>query len=287
MRPAVPTAAPPAKTAAPAAAERPALPLRVLDQIGAPFRRGAMVAMAAAALAAGVLAEAARPATWRRVTVRAELRRSLRQSLAGGLGTVLVTAAIVGVGMVYQALYWLALVGQEGMTGRILVTVLIREVAPVLVGIVLLGRSGTVTVVEFGEIKANGNLRMLEAQGLDPFQLLVLPRTIAMGTAGFTLGIMFLAMALASGYLVALMLGAVQLTAGEFLSNLLGATGKRDFVLFAVKMTLIGALVALTSAVTGLSSTRYEKPGHLLPRGFVRGVLAVLVTSALLSVAAT
>jgi phospholipid/cholesterol/gamma-HCH transport system permease protein len=286
MRLAVPPAAHRAGTAAPAAA-RPALPLRLLEQLGGPFRRGALVATATAALAFGVVAETVRPATWRRVTVRAELRRSLRQSLASGLGTVLVTAAIIGFGMVYQALYWLALVGQEGMAGRILVTVLIREVAPVLVGFVLLGRSGTVTVVEFGEIKANGNLRMLEAQGLDPFQLFVLPRTIAMGTAGFTLGIMFLAMALASGYLVAQMLGAVQLTAGGFLSNLLSATGKRDFVLFAVKMVLIGALVALTSAITGLSSTQHEKPGHLLPRGFVRGVLAVLGTSVLLTLAAT
>jgi phospholipid/cholesterol/gamma-HCH transport system permease protein len=286
MRPAVPPAAHRAGTAAPAA-KRPSLFLRVLEQIGGPLRRGAMVATAAAALSAGVLAEAMRPATWRRVTVRTELRRSLRQSLAGGFGTVLTTAAIIGFGMVYQALYWLDVVGQQGMTGRILVTVLIREVAPVLVGLVMLGHSGTVTVVEFGEIKANGNLRMLEAQGIDPFHLLVLPRTIAMGVAGFTLGIMFLAMALASGYLVGLLLGVVQLTAGEFLSNLLSATGKRDFVLFAVKMTLIGALVALTSAVTGLSSTRHEKPGHLLPRGFVRGVLAVLGTSVLLTVAAT
>jgi hypothetical protein len=35
-----------------------------------------------------------------------------------------------------------------------------------------------------------------------------------------------------------------------------------------------------------ITSTPHEKPGHLLPRGFVRGVLAVLTTSAALSAAA-
>jgi phospholipid/cholesterol/gamma-HCH transport system permease protein len=285
---------PPAAPAVPATpdpagrrAAQAALPLRLLEALGGPFRRGLQVILAACALAAGVVAEAVHPATWRSPTLRAELRRTLRQALAGGLGTVLVTAALAGFGMVYQALYWLGLAGQEGLAGRILVTVLIREVAPLLVGLILLGRSGTVTVVEFGEIKADGQLRMLELQGIDPFRLLVLPRTIAMAIAGFTLGMLFLAMALASGWLVAWALGAVQATGGAFLANVLAATGKRDFALFATKMALIGMLVSLVSTITGMSSTRHEKPAHLLPRGFVRGLLAVLVISTLLTMAAT
>src|SRR5215217_2898182 len=133
--------------------------------------------------------------------------------------------------------------------------VLVREVAPVLVGLVLLGRSGMVTVVEFGEVAATGQARILEGQGLDLFQLLVLPRTLAYAVAGFTLGVLFLAAALATGHLAAALLGALD---------------RRDFALLPLKLLLIGALVAFTAAVTGLSSTPHEKPEHLLPRGFVR-----------------
>lgn len=262
-----------------------AAPLRVLDRIGAPVRRGAEVALSVAALGLGTVAEAVWPGTWRR-TVRAEFRRCLRQALAGGLGTTLATAALVGLGIVYQALYWLGVAGQQGLAGSILVAVLVREVAPVLVGLVLLGRSGMVTVVEFGEVAATGQTRILEGQGLDLFQLLVLPRTLAYAVAGFTLGVLFLAMALATGHLAAALLGAVSGSGGEFLANLVGALDRRDFALLPLKLLLIGALVALTAAVTGLSSTPHEKPEHLLPRGFVRGVLAVLTTSAALSAAA-
>jgi phospholipid/cholesterol/gamma-HCH transport system permease protein len=203
------------------------------------------------------------------------------------VGTVLLTAALVGFGMVYQALYWLSLAGQEEWAGRLLVTILVREVAPALVGLILLGRSGTISVVEYGEITADGQLRVLEAQGLDPFQLLVLPRTIAQAIASFTLGMLFLAMAVATGVLVAELRGDVQIAPGEVLENLVGALNNSDFPLVAVKFVVIGALVALTAAVTGMSSTPREEPSHLLPRGFVRGLIAMLGSSVLLTMVAT
>lgn len=177
--------------------------------------------------------------------------------------------------------------GQQGLAGGILVTVLVRETAPVLVGFILLGRSGTVTVVEFGEMAATGQVRVLEGQGLDPFQLLVLPRALAYAVASFTLGMVFLATALATGYLAGAALGAISGSATDFLNNVIGALARRDFTLLPAKLLLIGAIVALTASVTGLSSTPHEKPVHLLPRGFVRGALGVLATSAALSAAAT
>jgi phospholipid/cholesterol/gamma-HCH transport system permease protein len=261
------------------------LPLRMLGALGAPVRRGVQVAVAVAALFVGVVLEALHRATWRRATVRAEFRRELRVSLLGGLLTVLVTGVIVGLGMVYQAISWLAYVGQQEWAGRILVTVLVRETTPVLVGLILLGRSGTVTVVEFGAIKASGQLRVLEAQGIDPFALLVLPRVLAMAVASFTLGMVFLGASLATGYLAAELLGLLREGAGGFLANVVDATARRDYGLLAAKLTTIGALVALTSAVTGMSATRRDTPSYLLPRAFVRGIMAVLVTSGLLSLA--
>jgi phospholipid/cholesterol/gamma-HCH transport system permease protein len=264
-----------------------ALMLRGLEGVGGSVRRGTMVALAVAALMVGVVMEGLSPATWRPPTIRAEFRRALRQALAGGLGTVLLTAALVGFGMVYQALYWLSVAGQQEWSGRLLVTVLVREVAPALVGLILLGRSGTVSVAEYGKISADGQLRILEAQGLDPFRLLVLPRTVALAIAGFTLGMVFLAMAVTTGVLVAELRGGLQVAPREVLENLVDALNNRDFPLFAVKMVVIGVLVALTAAVTGMSSTPREEPGHLLPRAFVRGLIAVLVASALLTVVVT
>ncbi len=265
------------------AQRRESLPLRLLAALGGPPRRGVLVLLSAASLSFGVIAEALSRASWRRATVRDEFRRELRMALLGGLLTVTVTAVIVGLAMVYQAIYWLSYVGQEGYVGRILVTVLVRETVPVLVGLILLGRSGTVTVVEFGAIKASGQLTVLEAQGIDPFTLLVLPRALALAVAGFTLGMVFLAASLGTGWIAAEFLGLTQAGPAGFIGTVVDATSRRDFALFASKLTVIGMLVALTSAITGMSATKADTPSYLLPRGFVRGILAVLVTSGLLS----
>ena len=265
--------------------ERAIAPLYLLERLGGPVRRAGLVMLSAASISLGVILETMRPATWRRPTVRAELRRSLRQAIANGFGTILVTACLVGFGMVYQAIYWLTYAGQESLTGQLLVLVLVREVAPALVGLILLGRSGTVTVVEFGTIKSSGQLGELEAVGIDPFTLLVIPRVVAMAVAGFTLGVLFVAIALLAGYITGELLGLNQSGFFELVTGVVNAFTVPNFVLFALKMVLAGGLVAVVCAITGMSSTRAETPSHLLPRGFVRGLLAVLGSSVLLSIA--
>jgi len=123
---------------------------RVLAQVGRPVRAQIDFVLMLAALSFGVALQAVRPATWRR-TVRNEFQRALQQAVGGGLSTTVITAALIGLVMVSQALYWLGQAGQEQLIGPVLVTVLVREVAPLLIGFILLGRSGVVVVSEIGE----------------------------------------------------------------------------------------------------------------------------------------
>ena len=103
----------------------------------------------------GVLREAMRPMSWRR-TVRHEFRLAMRQATGGGLATTVVIASLAGVAMVYEALYWLGVAGQVQLTGSLLVTVLVRELTPLLVGLILLGRSGMLIATELGTWQAGG-----------------------------------------------------------------------------------------------------------------------------------
>jgi phospholipid/cholesterol/gamma-HCH transport system permease protein len=237
-----------------------------------------------AALGFGVAREAVRPATWRR-TVRNEFQRALRQAVGGGLSTTVVTAALIGLVMVSQALYWLGQAGQEELIGPVVVTVLVREVAPLLVGFILLGRSGVVVVSEIGELQIGGQVSTLAAQGLDPFRLLVLPRACALAIACFTLGVMFVLAALLSGFVAGSLLEAVRISIWSFLDRVLLAMHARDFVVFPTKMIVIGLLVALTASLTGLTATAQDEAARLLPRAFVRGVVAVLLANLALSLA--
>ncbi len=256
-----------------------------LAWLGRSTRRRLHFALTLASMSGGVVIEALRWHAWRR-PVRAEFWRSLRIALAGGLIATIFVAALIGIGMVFQALYWLRIAGQEDIAGTILVTVLLREVTPLLIGIILLGRSGTVILSELGHLQISGQSRAIRALGLDPFLLLVMPRGIAGALAAYTLGVVFLLTALLVGFATASLLGALTGSFWGFLDRFLKATAAIDFVIFPVKMLMIGLTVSTTTALTALTVRDSDTIGRLIARGFMRGMLVIMVVSGLLSLAA-
>jgi phospholipid/cholesterol/gamma-HCH transport system permease protein len=257
---------------------------RALAGIGRGTRARTRFLLLLAALAYGVLREVPRPGNWRR-TVRAEFGRVLRHAVGGALPATLVTAVLIGLAMVSQALYWLEEAGAAGLIGSVIVTVVVRELAPILVGFILLGRSGMVALSEIATLRAGGQVEAMAAQGLDPFLLLVLPRAAALAVAAFTLAMLFVAAALVTGFVAGSLLGAVTAAFWSFLDGVLRAMRVADYVVLPVKMVTIGVLVALTAALTGLGAGPQEGAAQVLPRGFVRGTLAILFASIALSFA--
>ena len=271
--------------AAPALARPPAWnPRPIAAWVGRFVRTRLGIFFSLMALSAGIVAEALLPRTWRR-SVRSEFRRVLRMALLGSLPATIFVATLIGIGMVYQAIYWLRVAGQEGALGNILVAVLLREVAPILVGIILLGRSGSAMLTELGNLQAERQLRALQAQGMDPFQILVLPRGAACALAAYTLGVVFVLVMLLVGFAMARSLDVVQDSLWTFLDTLLRALAPTDFVIFPVKMLAIGLLIGSTACLTALSADVGDEIGRLISRGFIRGMLAIMLTSGLLSLA--
>jgi Permease MlaE len=140
-------------------------------------------------------------------------------------------------------------------------------------------------LAQIGELQIGGQVSRLAAQGLDPFLLLVLPRACALAIACFTLGIMFVLAALLSGFVVGSLFEAVRISIWSFFDRVLLAMHVRDFVVFPAKMIVIGLLIAQTASLTGLTATAQDEAARLLPRAFVRGVVAVLLANLALSLA--
>ena len=259
--------------------------LAALAAVGRFARARTSFPLVLAASSWGVLREAARPGSWRR-TVRQEFNRTMHQAASGGLASVMVTASLAGVAMVYEALYWLGVAGEAQLTGSILVTVLVRELMPLLVGMILLGRSGMLTVTELGMLQTSGQARTLLAEGIDPFLMLVLPRTLAFALSSFTLGILFAATALVFGFIISSAIGNVQDSLWSFLEKVVSAMTVRDYMLVPAKLLVTGFLVGLSSCLTGLTAEPDDDLASLIPRGFVHGILVILVTDIFLTVVA-
>jgi phospholipid/cholesterol/gamma-HCH transport system permease protein len=274
-------------TGAVPATARPLLAWRgraALAWLGRLVRARLQFVLSLMALAAGIAAEAFSPRAWRR-SVRSEFRRVLRTALGGSLPATIFVAGLIGIGMVYEAIYWLRVAGQEGSLGTILVAILLREVAPLLVGVILLGRSGSAMLTELGRLHADRQLHALQALGIDPFNLLVLPRGIAFALASYTLGIVFILVTLLVGFAIASLLGVVQTSLWSFFDTVLRAASPSDFVVFPLKMLAIGLLIGASACLTALSAAREDDIGRLISRGFIRGMLAIMLTSGLFSLA--
>lgn len=257
---------------------------RSLAWIGGMVRARLQFILMLMAMSAGIAAESLSPRAWRR-SVRSEFKRVLRITLGGSLTATIFVATLVGIGMVYEAIYWLSVAGQEGALGGILMTIVVREVAPLLVGIVLLGRSGAAMLTELADLQAERQLHALQAQGIDAFQILVMPRGIAFALASYALGIVFILVTLLVGFAVASLLDVVQTSIWSFLDTVLRAAAPSDFAIFPLKMLAIGLLIGATASLTALSARPEDTIGRLISRGFIRGMLAIMLASALLSLA--
>ena len=235
------------------------------------------------AIAFAVIRQSLRPLTWRR-SVRAELLDQCLQIGLRALPFILITGSLVGFGLVYQAIYWLGFVGQTEFTGPVLVIVLVREVAPLFVALTVIGRSGSAILVELGNMRVDGQIRMLDAQGIDPFIYLVIPRVVAVSVCMFSLTIVFIAVALGSGFLTGNTLGSLNQSMQQFITGILADMKIADFAIIPLKTFSIGFVVALIVCTTGLSVTisRTELLAAL-PRGITKSVLAALLISGLLT----
>jgi phospholipid/cholesterol/gamma-HCH transport system permease protein len=251
---------------------------RLLGGIGAIVRARLSFTLQLAALIWGVVREAAFAGTWRR-TVRGMFRRTLTSVVGGSLGTIVVTGIVIGLGLVFEALYWLRTAGQESQVGHVIVLLLIRVITPLLIGIILLGRAGLATVAELGMLQTEGEVGVMRAEGLDIFQLLVLPRAVAFALGAFSLGVMFVLVALLSGYLTGSFAGVVNVSIFLFLDDVLRSMSVQDLIVFPLKLALIGLVVAGVCCLTGLAAQPQEGSSMVLPRGFTRGITSVLAVT--------
>ncbi|NCC52057.1 MAG: ABC transporter permease [Spartobacteria bacterium] len=223
------------------------------------------------------------PRYWR-ATVRDVLVRQVLFTGVEAVRFISLIALLVGMSIVLQAQLWLTKFGQSALLGPLLVAVIIREVGPLLTNFVVIGRSGAAIAAELGNMRVSGEVRVLDAQGLDPLPYLVLPRVVGMGISVFCLTLVFIGVSLFSGYVSGMLLGVTTVSPGMFTTSVFKAVSPSDVVNVIAKTLIPGMLTGAICCQEGLSVERSitEVP-QATTRGLVRSVMALFITSALVS----
>ncbi len=130
------------------------------------------------------------------------LIKQLHASGVMTLSIVLVSGLFVGMVLALQAYNTLIDFGQENRVGTLVALTLVRELGPVVTGLLFAGRAGSAMTAEIGLMKATEQLSGLEMMAVDPFKRVFAPRFLAGFIALPMLAAMFSAVGVLGGHLI-------------------------------------------------------------------------------------
>ncbi len=176
------------------------------------------------------------------VQIHAIGNRSLIIILASGLA--------VGFVLALQMYYALVAYGAAESLGLIVNLALVRELGPVVTGLLFAGRAGTSLTAEIGLMKAGEQLAAMEMMAIDPKARVLAPRFIAGMVSMPLLAALFSAIGILGAYVVAVMLIGVD--AGNFWSIMQSKVDVwRDVGNGIVKSAVFGVIVSFVALYQG------------------------------------
>ncbi len=97
----------------------------------------------------------------------------------GSLTVVLLTGLFTGMVLALQSGFTLDQFGARSMVGRLVSASMVKELGPVLTGLMVAGRVGSGIAAELGSMMVTDQIAALRALGTDPIRKLVMPRILA------------------------------------------------------------------------------------------------------------
>lgn len=196
----------------------------------------------------------------------------LRQLYFTGLEAtyiIVIIAVIIGIVIIAQVE---SLVGDNGsLTGKILVWVVLRELAPLLTAIIVIARSGTAIATELGSMKINGEIESIEMLGIPAESYLVMPRIFGVTASMFFLTIHFVLAIFIGSFIVASV--GWHIPPDHLFQGIMASLGIKEIVMLFSKSILFGLFVSSICCWYGLGVGRNSTE---VPQAATRAVMSSL-----------
>jgi len=224
-----------------------------------------------------------RSAVWPRRLRLTSLTHHLEQTCLHALPIVGLIAFLLGIVIAFQGADQLRRFGAELFTVDLVGVSILREIGILLTAIVVAGRSGSAFTAEIGAMAVNEEIDALRTLGLDPIEILVVPRMIALMIALPLLAFFADIMGLLGGGGIAWL--ALDITPAAFLAQLSEAIEPATFIVGMIKAPVFAFLIALVGCYRGLMvSGGADSVGQNTTRSVVTSIFLVIVFNALFSI---
>ncbi len=217
-----------------------------------------------------------RPASWRVTPLVANIEKS-------GLDAVPIIALLtflVGAVIAFLGATVLANFGATIYTVNLVVFSFLREFAVLLTAILMAGRTASAFTAQIGSMKANEEIDAIRALGLNPIELLVLPRVLALLVSLPMLTFVGMLCGIVGGMTVCAW--TLDIPPAMFLSIMEDGIGVQHFLVGISKAPLFAFLIAVIGCLEGFKvSGSAQSVGEHTTTSVVHSIFVVILLDAL------
>lgn len=190
---------------------------------------------------------------------------------------------LVGVVIAYQGAEQLRKFGTNIFIVDLVGISLLREISPLIVAILVAGRSGSAYAAEIGTMKVTEELDAVRTLGISPMSLLVLPRVFALMIALPLLTVYADILGVFGGMLIAS--GQLKVSFTEFVDRFEEAVALRHFLIGVGKAPFFAMIIAMVGCYQGLQIRGgVNDVGRHTTMSVVQSIFLVIIFDAICSI---
>jgi phospholipid/cholesterol/gamma-HCH transport system permease protein len=229
---------------------------------------------------ATVVGEAfSRPRAWR----VSSLARHIYETGITAIPIVALIAFLISVIVAYLGAQQLSRFGADIFVVDLVTIATLREMGVLLTSVIVAGRSGSAFAAEIGVMQLNEETDALRAMGMNPIELLVVPRVLALIIVLPLLTVIADAMGLAGGGLLSLI--NLHIPLPQFTARLRESLSPTTFWSGLVKAPVFAMLIAMVGTYRGMQVRDSARElGRLTTVAVVQSIFMVILADALFAV---
>jgi phospholipid/cholesterol/gamma-HCH transport system permease protein len=216
-----------------------------------------------------------RPSRWRMTSLIA----NIQQIGLNAVPIIMLLTFLVGAVIAFLGATVLATFGAGIFTVDLVVFSFLREFAVLLTAILMAGRTASAFTAEIGLMKANEEIDAIQTLGLNPIELLVLPRVLALLISLPMLTFIGMICGIFGGMVVCAL--ALDISPTMFLSIMHNSNGLQHFLVGISKAPVFAFLVAIIGCLEGFNvSGSAESVGTHTTTSVVHAIFMVILLDA-------
>ena len=192
-------------------------------------------------------------------------------------------AIMISVVIGYQGVAQLRPYGGEDFTINLVAVSMLREMGVLITAIMVAGRSGSAFTAEIGVMKSREEVDALNVMGMEPMELLVVPRLIALVITLPLLTLFADVMGLLGGAMISESL--LHVAPLQYLERVRQAVDDSDLFVGLIKAPIFAFIIGVIGCMHGLRVRgSAESVGQQTTRAVVKSIFLVIVLDALFSI---